>query len=189
MSYHAPFGSYASGYDAAQAFGQLEQFTQITGIEDVDNISSKEFEEIQRLAGEGLLGRETLAAAIQYIPNYLELQKESIQTLRTTVDKISSSQTQALDILENIQQSLDAQLRIFEILATSAQTDHTHLQLAMVTIEVGRQQIELAKIVAQVNRDNNLTLKEIAGYAAAGVAAVAVGIGMGIAILLRGGQK
>ena len=113
------------------------------------NVSSEEFARIQKLAAEEQLSQEQVASAVPYIPNYRELQKESIQKLGAVIEKAGTSQQTALDI---VRKSLDTQLRILEHMANSATTDETRLKLADITKEVGQNGRQIALAMSQ---DNN----------------------------------
>jgi len=90
---------------------ELEQFKETAGIQDLANVSSKEFAKIEKLAAEDQLSQEQVAGAVPHIPNFLELQKESIQKLEAVIEKAGTSQQTALDIVRT---SLETQLRILE---------------------------------------------------------------------------
>ena len=128
---------------------ELEQFKKITGIQDLANVSSKEFARIENLAAKEQLSQEQLASAVPHIPNYYDLQKESVQKLGAVIEKAGTSQQTALDI---VRKSLETQLRILEDMANSATTDETRLTLADITKEVGQAGIQIA---LAMNRDNN----------------------------------
>jgi hypothetical protein len=128
---------------------ELEQLKEITGLEDLANLSPKEFARIEKLAAEDQLSREQIASAVPHIPNFYELQKDSIQKLGAVIENAGTSQQTALDV---VGKSLDSQFRILEHMAKSTATDETLLKLADITKEVGQdgRQIALA-----MNRDNN----------------------------------
>lgn len=152
---HSNPAYYAPAYvNQHQQLQQLEEFKRITEIDDLRGISSKEFPKIETLAGEGTLGIDPLAAAVREIPGYPQLQQESIATLKQAIENASISQTQALEIVDNIRNSLDHQYNVLTTLAITGQSDAFY-KMAGVTVETGRQRIELASIVSEVNRDNN----------------------------------
>jgi uncharacterized protein with von Willebrand factor type A (vWA) domain len=121
---------------------ELEQFKEITGIEDLGNVFPQQFANIENLAGLGQLSREQIASAVPHIPNLLEVQKDSIQKLETVIEKVGASQQAAFGI---VAKSLDAQYRILEDLAKSATTDETRLKLAEVVERVGQHGREIAQ--------------------------------------------
>jgi uncharacterized protein with von Willebrand factor type A (vWA) domain len=121
---------------------ELEQFKEITGIEDLGNVFPQQFANIENLAGLGQLSREQIASAVPHIPNLLEVQKDSIQKLETVIEKVGASQQAAFGI---VAKSLDAQYRILEDLAKSATTDETRLKLAEVVERVGQHNRKIAQ--------------------------------------------
>ena len=134
---------------------ELEQFKEITGIEDLQNVSSEQFATIENLAGQGQLSPEQVASAVPYIPNLFELQKESIQKLGTVIETAGARQQAALDI---VAKSLDTQFEILEDLSKSANTDETRLKLAEVIERVGQHGRDIA---LAMNQDNNRTWRRI----------------------------
>jgi hypothetical protein len=133
---------------------ELEQFKEIMGIEimgirNLSKVSPEQFTTVQNLAGQGQLSREQSASAVPYIPNLLEVQKDSIGKLGTVIEKAGANQQAVLDI---VAKSLDAEYGIFEDLTKSAMTDEARSRLAKVVEGVGQRGGFARAMVRDINR-------------------------------------
>lgn len=148
---------------------RLTELREATGITDFEDVSPEQFATVLKKAAEGSLTLEQLALLVQVMPQFVELQRQTIDGLKTVVEAAGGAQKRAL---KAVGRSLDAAGRALEALAQNAQDDTVRLELAKMALELGRMGLEIAKIVEGMNRDNNNLWKYVASVA--GVVAVAV---------------
>ena len=140
----------------------IEDLKTITGVSDFENASPEEMAKIDKMAAQGKLNLEQMKLVIEAMPHFVELQKTTVQALQDTVAAARDVQKEAVQSVGN---SLNTTSRILEQLAGSVQTDDARMRLAEIAIEIGRLGLEMARILEQMNKDNNNLWKWISGAA------------------------
>lgn len=150
---------------------ELDELKKVTNIHDFNKLSAEDITRIDKMAAEGKLSPKQMELLIGAIPNFIELQKTTIQALQEAIGSVREIQKDALNSMYSIVKSLDSIVRIFEQLAGNMQTDEAKMQIANHSIEIGRLGLEMAKIIDSMNKDNNNLWKYItAGTVLAGSA-------------------
>ena len=147
----------------------IEDLKTITGVSDFENASPEDMAKIDKMAAQGKLNLEQMKLVIEAMPHFVELQKTTVQALQDTVAAARDVQKEAVQSVGN---SLNAASRILEQLAGTVETDDARMRLAEIAIEVGRLGLEIARILEQMNKDNNNLWKWISGAAVTLAAAV-----------------
>jgi len=142
----------------------LKSAKQKSGISDFESVSVEDMAEINKLAGKGELSLDELQELVGAIPDFVELQKQTVEGLRETAEGAKESQKAAISA---VQESLNGVNETLSILAESAENDEARLEIAKITKDVGEQGVKIAEIIEEMNRDNNNTWKAIAGGAGA----------------------
>ena len=151
----------------------------ITGKTTDTTLDAKDVKAINQAISAGDLTQSVLSELMHAAPGLISLQVKSItQTLESAkqgqanqaqvIDQLQATSTQALDLLETMAQSTqDPEVKL-------------HVVKAIATIQERQLQV-----LQEVNRDNNLTVREVV-KALVGVAAMAGGIGMATKYLIKG---
>ena len=147
------------------------------GLRDLGRVTVEQFARVQKLAAEGELTLNQIKALVSALPQFVELQKETIEGIKQIVEGAKESQQAAIQAVSH---SLNAASRTLEILAEKAETDETRLKLAEQSIEIGRLGIETANIIASMNKDNNNLWRMAVG--AAGL------VGAALIVVFSGGR-
>jgi len=147
----------------------IENLKKIIGVADFENASPEDVAKIDKIAAQGKLDLEQMKLLIEAMPHFVELQKMTVQALQDTVAAARDVQKEAVQSVGN---SLNAASRVLEQLAGSAETDAARIRLAETAIEIGRLGLAMARILEQMNKDNNSLWKWISGAAVTLAAAV-----------------
>lgn len=160
---------------------ELRELKTATGITDFGAVTYEQFAQVVKKAAENGLSLERLKLLVQVMPQFVQLQSEMIGALKKIAEGAQSGQHAALQAVGN---SLDATRQTLHVLAQNAQTDEVRLEIAKIAVEVGKQGLELARIIVVINGDNNSFWRHVAGIA--GTAAVVV---IGVSLLVFSGGR
>lgn len=155
----------------------LDEAKSIAGLEDLDRVDLEEFARIHEKAAEGELNLEHVKLLAKHIPDFVQLQKDTVEGLRDIVQEATESQELAL---EEVGQSLDGLNETLTMLAESAESDDARIEIAKITRELGEISLKIGKIIREMNEDNNRFYGKV----------IAVGGGLALAVLvvLTGGK-
>lgn len=142
----------------------LDRLKRVINIRDLGQTTMKQFAQIQKMAAEGDLSLQEVGLLIAAIPHALELQKETLEGLRHIAAQATANQKGALDRAVG---PVLASLEALKSIAATAETDQARIELARMVVEVGTQGVEVSRIVAEINRNNNGFWTSAAGAAAA----------------------
>ena len=141
---------------------EIESLKKITGIKDFTNASSKDVAKIDKMAAQGKLNLEQMKVLVKAIPHFVELQKDTIKALQ---DTIAAARDVQKETIKNVGQSLNGASCILEQLAKNVETDEARIRFAEISIEIGRIGLEIAKILENMNKNNNNLWKWITSAA------------------------
>jgi hypothetical protein len=135
---------------------QLDDLRTATGIPDLGAMTDEQFAKVVEKAGRGDLSLEQLTMLTQVVPRFLPLLEtavvEQIAALKKVAKGAAASQKQAL---EAVGQTLDSLQQTLHVLAQHAQSDDARIEVGKIVPELGKMGLELAKIVQQMNTENN----------------------------------
>lgn len=147
------------------AKNQIIAIQEKTNVKDFSNVTNEEFKHIQNMVVNKSLSQQELMALTQLIPNFIELQKDYIDGIKSVAQSAGNAQTSAFYVI-------DSQMRVLETLARNAQTDEARIKIAEIVRDISE---KTNKIVSEMNSDNNSFWKNLATMAV-GIAAIGVGI-------------
>ena len=143
---------------------QIELLKAKTSINDFNNVTKSQFEDLQKRLANKVLTPEELSLLVGIIPNFVELQKDFIGGLKVSAEKAGDSQKTAFDVI-------NSQMRVLETLATNMQSDDARLKIAEVLMKLSE---ETNRIIERMNSNNNDFWKYITGVATTLFAVVGV---------------
>ncbi|MCC2672716.1 MAG: hypothetical protein K0Q72_5188 [Armatimonadetes bacterium] len=146
---------------------RLERLRAATGIEDFENVSAEQFQVLLQQVARRKLNTDQLELLVEVMPQFVELQRETIGGLQEIVGTAGHSQSEAL---QTAAASLSLAGRTLEILAQRMESDTARVELARLTLELARTS---AQVTALMNRDNNRVWHVLAGAAGAAVVIIA----------------
>ena len=153
----------------------LERVLAKAGLAGIEEVTAQAIYRIEKLAAEREIPLEELAVLIKAVPDFVDLQKETIHGLLEVLSQVAANQEICA---EAIRTSLERQYDILEVLARSAETDETRLKIAQSMREVGEEALRIERM----NRDNNGLGWRIVG----GIVVIALSV---VAILARGSKQ
>ncbi len=134
-----------------------------TTIDNFNSVSKQEFENIQRLAGEGKISKEEMKLLVEAIPNFIQLQETYIDGLKTIIN--SAKETQK-DALRGITITIENLTALLQTIVEKSETEELRLKIADISLKLAEHGMEIAKILQATNQENNNLWKSIAGIAA-----------------------
>jgi hypothetical protein len=165
----------------------LDDLKASTGISDFETVTDEQFAGVAKKAAEGGLTIDQLKLLVQVMPQFIQLQgkliEEMIGGLKQVAKSAKASQKAAI---QAVSQSLDSAHQTLHVLAQNAQTDEVRLEIAKLALEAGKQGIELARIIKEMNdSNNNLWWKVASVIGTVGIVAVGVSVTM-LSVFLKG---
>jgi hypothetical protein len=158
---------------------QLDELKAATGVTEFDAVTDEQFAQVIQKAAEGGLSFEQLQLFIQVAPQFLQLQEKTIGELVEGLKKVAAgAQSSQKEALKAVGHSLDFIHQTLHVLAQNAETDGARVELAKLALETGKQGLELARIIKEMNEANNSFWWNLAsgiGNAAMMIGAVGVG--------------
>jgi hypothetical protein len=132
------------------------------------NITVEEFYGLQKRAAEGSIGLAQMKEIAAGMPQFAELQKQTLNGLKEIVDGAAKTQTVGL---ETVGKAVENASRTLDTLGQSAESDETREKLAELQVEIGRIGLDTTKAIVL---DNNQVYKMMVGVALSGLAAAAL---------------
>lgn len=133
-------------------------------ISDLSSFGLNEFKNIQDMVFKNQLSKDEIALLIELVPNFIELQKEFINSIKDATKEAGKNQQAAFTSIDNI-------TRILEKLAENVQSDEARLAIADKVMELSK---TLHPIIEKMNSNNNEMYKKFLSVGF--VAAVAIGV-------------
>ena len=142
---------------------RLNKLKTKTGIDDFNSVSNKQFETVQRLAGEGEISKEDMKLLLEVMPNFVQLQETYIDGLKTIIN--SAKETQK-DALRGITITIENLTALLQSIVEKSETEELRSKIVDISLKLAEHGLEIAKIVQETNKENNNLWKSIAGVAA-----------------------
>jgi hypothetical protein len=135
---------------------RLDELKAATGVTEFDAVADEQFAQVIKKAAEGGLSLEQLQLLIQVMPQFLQLQEKMIGKLVEGLKKLAEgAQSSQKEALQAVGHSLDDLHQTLHVLAQNAETDEARVELAKLALEMGKQDLELARIIKEMNEANN----------------------------------
>jgi polyhydroxyalkanoate synthesis regulator phasin len=146
----------------------IEDVKEKLNVSDLEDATKETVLTINDLVADGELTDEQIAAIVESIPKFIELQEEVVEGLREVASEAGESQRAAI---EAVRSSLDGLEDTLQILAESAESDEARLEIAKLIRELSEKSVEVADKVERMNKENNRTWAQIAGAVSSTIAA------------------
>ncbi len=140
---------------------KIDELQRKTNIRDFNSVTKEEFQNIQKMVAEKSLDKNELALLVELMPNFIELQKDFIDGLKTVAEKAGASQKSAFDIIHQ-------QITMLESLTKSIQTDEARIKIA----EILERIVEKTNVIIKEMNTNNNDFWKYLGVGMATVVAV-----------------
>lgn len=148
----------------------LTEVKKITGVNNLENLSSESGGKILEAIGKHKLSKEHLNALIEFVPSFMQVTAEALKSISVIATQAGGSQK---EILESVHASSKELITILSTLSANVETDEARLKIAELSIEAGKLYLEFVNISKEMNRDNNSMWVKMAGIVGA-VASFAV---------------
>ncbi|MNY93312.1 hypothetical protein D3C78_97220 [compost metagenome] len=149
----------------------IQEVSEKLSIKDFNNLSKEQYAEIIELIHNNKYSLEQLAELVKVIPNFIVLQKDYLDSLKSIVDGAKTSQVSSL---EGIKKSLDSTMQIISKLADKATSDESLRLIAETTLKIADLHVKIAEIIKETNKDNNEAWQNFAKLAMATISVVGV---------------
>lgn len=149
-----------------KVFNKIKNVTQ---IKDINYITQTEFENIQTLFAEGKITKEDLLQLAQILPNFIELELQFTENLKSIINNAKENQKEALKYISD---SLNPLISLIEKLQNENNTEVYRLKLIKYSLEIAKLKLKINKIIQDTNQSNNETwinIAKTAAFAAIGV--------------------
>ncbi|MEY0302410.1 hypothetical protein AB7250_20735 [Providencia stuartii] len=93
------------------------------------------------------------------IPNFIQLQKDQIDGLKSI---ISSAKEVQKDALKGMTSTLDSAYQLLSQIVNMAETDELRLKCAEITLELAKYSHDISNKINEANESNNQTYKSLA---------------------------
>ncbi|MGN5621833.1 hypothetical protein [Acinetobacter sp. Brlt_5] len=155
----------------------IQEISEKLSIKDFNNLSKEEYEKIMELVQNDNFSLAQLAELVKVIPNIVDLQKDYLDSLKSIVDGVKTTQDHSID---GIKKSLDSTMQILSKIADKASSDESLHLIAEITFKLGDLHVRIAEIVKETNKDNNDAWQSIAKFATAAISVVGVALLMAL---------
>ncbi|HBI42591.1 MAG TPA: hypothetical protein DDY78_06990 [Planctomycetales bacterium] len=153
---------------------QLADLQAAAGVIDFANMNDEQFARVVKKAVQGRITLEQLRLLVQVVPQFLQLQEQMISQLIAGVQEVAKGARESQkDALQAVGRSLESVHQALHMLAQNAQTDHGRVEIAKLALEAGKQGIELARIIEQMNQANNSLWWKLGTVLAAAIVTIA----------------
>ena len=138
----------------------IDDLKSIAGVTDFSNLSKEDAARLLTLIGEQKLSVAHIKALIEIAPDFLKFSSEFLKAMSNIADAAKSTQTEAIS---TIKKSISGLTSVLERLAANAESDETREKIAFFLLEAGKLNLEMVKILKDMNKDNNETWMKLAG--------------------------
>ena len=149
----------------------IQEISEKLNIKDFKNLSKEQYVKIMELVQNDNFSLAQLAELVKVIPNIIDLQKDYLDSLKSIVDGVKTTQIHSLD---GIKKSLDSTMQILLKLADKVTTDESLHLIAEITLKLADLHVRIAEIVKETNKDNNDAWQGLAKFAMAAISVVGV---------------
>jgi hypothetical protein len=135
----------------------------VAGIENFpEKLTTEQVNTIIELTAQQKIMEIGLNAIVKLYPEFIKLAIEVANSAKESqIELIKATSSSQKIALENISNKISDLIEILKILASKSESDDVILKITDALIELGKQQIELAKINKEINEKNNDTYKEM----------------------------
>ena len=155
----------------------IQEITEKLNIKDFNNLSKEQYVKIMELVQNDNFSLAQLAELVKVIPNIVDLQKDYLDSLKSIVDGVKTTQDHSID---GIKKSLDSTMQILSKIADKASSDESLHLIAEITLKLADLHVRIAEIVKETNKDNNDAWQSIAKFATAAISVVGVALLMAL---------
>lgn len=149
----------------------IQEISENLNIKDFKNLSEEQYVKIIELIQNNDFSLAQLAELVKVIPNIIDLQKDYLESLKSIVDGVKTTQVTSLD---SIKKSLDSTMQILSKIADKATSDESLHLIAEITLKLADLHVRIAEIVKETNKDNNDAWQGLAKFAMAAISVVGV---------------
>ena len=149
----------------------IQEISEKLNIKDFKNLSKEQYVKIMELVQNDNFSLAQLAELVKVIPNIIDLQKDYLDSLKSIVDGVKTTQVHSLD---GIKKSLDSTMQILLKLTDKATSDESLHLIAEITLKLADLHVRVAEIVKETNKDNNDAWQGLAKFAMAAISVVGV---------------
>ena len=149
----------------------IQEIRENLNINDFSNLSKEQYVKILELIESDSFSLAQLAELVKVIPNIVDLQKDYLDSLKSIVDGVKTTQIHSLD---GIRKSLDSTMQILSKIADKATSDESLHVIAEITLKLADLHVRIAEIVKETNKDNNDAWQSLAKFAVAAISLVGV---------------
>ena len=149
----------------------IQEISEKLNIKDFKNLSEEQYVKIIELIQNNDFSLAQLAELGKVIPNIIDLQKDYLESLKSVVDSVKTTQINSLD---GIKQSLDSTMQILSKITDKATSDESLHLIAQITLKIADLHVKIAEIVRETNKDNNDAWQGLAKFAMAAISVVGV---------------
>lgn len=138
----------------------IDELKSISGVVDFGSLSKEDAARLLALIGEQKLSEAHIKALVEIAPAFLGFSSECLKAMSNVADGAKITQTEAIS---TIKKSISGLTDVLGRLAENAESDETREKIAFLLLEAGKLYVEMAKILKDMNKDNNDTWIKIAG--------------------------
>lgn len=149
----------------------IQEISEKLSIKDFNSLSKEQYAKIMELVENDNFSLAQLAELAKVIPNIVDLQKDYLDSLKSIVDGVKTTQVHSID---GIKKSLDSTMQILLKIADKATSDESIHLIAEITLKLADLHVKIAEIVRETNKDNNDAWQGLAKFAMAAVSVVGV---------------
>lgn len=137
---------------------ELEELKAKLGIADLSKMSGGDFERLQTLVGKKEITREQVEQLVALMPQFIKLQLAYAENLKLGISSVKETQKDALGY---VAASLDPIIDLLKEIVSISETEELRSKIVDYTFQLADKKIEIAKILQEMNIDNNNTSKSL----------------------------
>ncbi|HYF89592.1 hypothetical protein [Azospirillum sp.] len=137
----------------------VRDLKEIAGVKDARNMTIEEGRRVFDLAGRGKLRESHVKFLADNFPHFVDLTKDSVQTIREISASASKSQIAGIDAIRS---SIEANSKIIYRFLEMMDSEESKKTLSSAIVEISRCNTELGKCLEKMNDSNNDTWKGMA---------------------------
>ena len=138
----------------------LEKIKSILGINDISKMTDEDFVNLQSYIAKNEISKKEMERLVAAIPHIVQLQQRYAESLKSTIDSMKDSQTEAMRCISH---SIDSIMGILKDIVSKSETEELRSKIADITLELAKYGLEYAKIVQEMNKENNNAWKYLVG--------------------------
>lgn len=138
----------------------IEKIKAKLGLNDLSKLTDEDFATFQKYVVENEISKRQMEQFIAVIPHIVQLQQAYAENLKSTIDSMKDSQSEALKCISH---SLDSIMSILRDILNKSETEELRSKIADITLELAKYGLEYAKIVQEMNKENNNAWRYVFG--------------------------